>query len=490
MQEMASVQVETQAHIPAYADWLDAQDLRGVYRYEETALKVLQHGYDATRWNLKTPAYLVGLDAIFDVYPDARMVWTHRDPADVVVSVSSLNAALHQVMTKDVDRVAVAHHWLERLGGMVDRAMAYLDEHPDAPITHLHYRDLLDDPVGSVERVYADLGFELDDDAKAAVVAATEHHRQDKHGRHRYQGEDFDLTPGDDPGALRRLLREVRHVKFGITMFPTDKSIGSIELARACEERGFASLYVPGAHPHPRQPGDAGAGGRAAGRGVLPLARPVRRARRGRRGHRRRLRFGTGIALVAQRDPIVLAKEVASLDFVSGGRFVFGIGFGWNVEELADHGVAFGDRRAVVQERVEAMKAIWTQDEAGYSGRARRLPADLLLAEAGPAAAPADPHRRRWRPEAVRGHRRLRRRLDPDRWWRRQQADAGCCTRPWRRSGRDPDRLTIVPFGVLPDPGKLAYYEESGFQEVVFRVPPAPEAKVLEILDRLAADFL
>src|SRR4029453_16196318 len=72
------------------------------------------------------------------------------------------------------------------------------------------------------------------------------------------------------------------------------------------------------------------------------------------------LRFGTGIALVAQRDPIVTAKEVASLDFVSGGRFVFGIGFGWNVEELADHGVEFKDRRTVVQERVAAMKALWT----------------------------------------------------------------------------------------------------------------------------------
>ena len=193
MHEMTSMQIETQAHIPAYAEWMDQQDLRSVYRYEELALKVLQDGYDSTRWNLKTPAYLAGLDAIFDVYPNARMVWTHRDPADVVVSVSSLNAALHQVMMKDVDPVVVGHHWLERLGGMVDRALAYLDEHPDAPITHLHYSELTSDPVGAVERVYGDLGFELDDEAKAAVTAATQHHRQDKHGRHRYKGEDFDL---------------------------------------------------------------------------------------------------------------------------------------------------------------------------------------------------------------------------------------------------------------------------------------------------------
>ena len=138
---------------------------------------MLQHGYDSRRWNLKTPAYLMGFDAIFEVYPEARMVWTHRDPAEVVVSVSSLNAALHRVMCRDVDRVVVAHHWLERLAGMVDRAMAYLYALPDAPITHLHYGDLTADPVGSVERVYADLGFELDDEARTAVTAATRHHR-------------------------------------------------------------------------------------------------------------------------------------------------------------------------------------------------------------------------------------------------------------------------------------------------------------------------
>src|SRR6185436_172271 len=121
-------------------------------------------------------------------------------PADVGVSLSSLNAALHQVMTNDPDPVVVAHHWLERLGGMVDRALAYLDEHPDAPITHLHYSELTTDPVGSVERVYTDLGFELDDRAQAAVTAATQHHRQDKHGRHRYREEDFGLS--------REMIRE------------------------------------------------------------------------------------------------------------------------------------------------------------------------------------------------------------------------------------------------------------------------------------------
>jgi len=276
-------------------------------------------------------------------------------------------------------------------------------------------------------------------------------------------------------------------MKFGITMFPTDKSIGVIEMAKACEERGFASLYFP-EHTHipasRATPAPAGE----------PLAEEYYRsldpfvALGAVAAATTNLRFGTGIALVAQRDPIVLAKEVASLDFVSGGRFVFGIGFGWNVEELADHGVAFKDRRAVVQERVEAMKAIWTQDEAAYAGEFVDFPPTfswpkpvqtphppiLIGGGGGPKlfeaiAAYADG----WIPIGGAG----------------VNKNLPALHEAMEKVGRDPAELTIVPFGVMPDPGKLAYYEESGFQEVVFRVPPAPEAKVLEILDRLATDF-
>lgn len=195
VQEMTSVQVETQAFIPSYAAWIDAQDLHAVYEYERQVLQVLQHGYDVARWNLKTPAYLLGLDVLFDTYPDAGMVWTHRDPAAVVASVASLNTALHRVSSDHVDREAVARHWCERLGVMVDRAMAWLDAHPDAHLTHLDYRDLVGDPVGSVARVYADLGHELDDDARTHVSAWMDTHPQDLHGRHVYDIADFGLTP-------------------------------------------------------------------------------------------------------------------------------------------------------------------------------------------------------------------------------------------------------------------------------------------------------
>jgi probable F420-dependent oxidoreductase len=272
-------------------------------------------------------------------------------------------------------------------------------------------------------------------------------------------------------------------VQYGLTMFPTDLSIGPIELARAAEERGFASLYVP-EHTHiptsRATPSPAGE----------PLAEEYKRSLdpfvvlTAAAAVTERLRVGTGIALVAQRDPIVTAKEVASLDLVSGGRFVFGIGFGWNVEELADHGVAFADRRAVVAERVAAMKALWTQDEASFSGEHVRFdstwswpkpvqqphPPILLGGGGGPKlfeaiAAYGDG----WMPIGGAGVRRQLPELH----------------RVVEAAGRDPAELTVIPFGVMPDPGKLEYYAEIGFEEVVFRVPSAPEAKVLEILDRL-----
>lgn len=195
VQEMVSVQLETQGHVPSYGAWIDAQDLHGVYEYERTVLQLLQHGYEVDRWNLKTPAYLLALDVIWDVYPDARMVWTHRDPAEVVASIASLNTALHRVMSYEVDPVVVGHHWLERLGRMVDRALAYLDEHPDAPITHLPYAELVADPVAAVERVYADFGVELSEQARTAMAAWAASRPQDHHGRHRYRAEDFDLDP-------------------------------------------------------------------------------------------------------------------------------------------------------------------------------------------------------------------------------------------------------------------------------------------------------
>ena len=274
-------------------------------------------------------------------------------------------------------------------------------------------------------------------------------------------------------------------MKFGITMFPTDLSIGPIELARACEERGFVSLYVP-EHTHiPASRTTPAPAGEPLGeeyyRSLDPFVALTAAA-----AVTERLRVGTGIALVAQRDPIVTAKSVASLDLVSNGRFVFGIGFGWNVEELVDHGVAFADRRAVVKERVEAMKALWTEEQAAYSGQHVDFPATfswpkpvqrphppvLLGGGGGPKLfeAIAD-YADGWMPIGGAGVRQALPQLHA----------------AMEAAGRDPAELTIIPFGVMADAGKIDYYAEIGFDEVVFRVPPAPADVVLPIMDRLAS---
>jgi probable F420-dependent oxidoreductase len=156
-------------------------------------------------------------------------------------------------------------------------------------------------------------------------------------------------------------------MKYGLVMFPTDYSIRPDELARAAEERGFESLFFP-EHTHipasRRTPYPAG--------GELPkeyfhshdpfvalsMAAAVTK----------KIKLATGICLVIERDPIVTAKEVASLDRLSGGRFLFGVGAGWNIEEMENHGTDPRRRFGLMRERVEAMKAIWTQDEASYHG--------------------------------------------------------------------------------------------------------------------------
>jgi probable F420-dependent oxidoreductase len=159
-------------------------------------------------------------------------------------------------------------------------------------------------------------------------------------------------------------------MKFGIAIFPTDYAISVTELAPAVEARGFESFFVaehthiPSRRNTPR-PGDARTSDLPPHYWhtldpfvALTAAAVVTKT----------LRIGTGICLVVEHDPIDLAKQVASIDHLSGGRFIFGVGGGWNREEMANHGTAFATRWKLMRERIEAMKAIWTQDEAEYRG--------------------------------------------------------------------------------------------------------------------------
>jgi probable F420-dependent oxidoreductase len=154
----------------------------------------------------------------------------------------------------------------------------------------------------------------------------------------------------------------------GIAMFVTDRTVAPDELARLVEEHGFESLFVPD-HTHipvsRRTP--FGGGGELPGyytRILDPFVALTAAA-----AATDRLRVGTGVLLVPEHDPIVTAKAVATLDLLSGGRVMFGVGAGWNVEEMENHGTDPATRFRLMRERVEAMKAIWTQDEASYQGR-------------------------------------------------------------------------------------------------------------------------
>jgi len=156
-------------------------------------------------------------------------------------------------------------------------------------------------------------------------------------------------------------------MEFGAAIFFTDYAMGPVELGGALEERGFESLWAP-EHSH------------------IPLSRQSPFPQGGDLPKKyydvmdpfvtlaaaavatTRLKVGTGICLVVQRDPIQTAKQVASLDQISGGRLLFGIGAGWNAEEMADHGTVFASRFTLMRERVEAMKAIWTQSTPEYHG--------------------------------------------------------------------------------------------------------------------------
>ena len=274
-------------------------------------------------------------------------------------------------------------------------------------------------------------------------------------------------------------------MRFGVTMFPTDLSIGVVELARAAEERGFDSLWLP-EHTH------------------IPVARktpwPVDPSRplpdfyaraldpfvglAAAAAATERLRLGTGILLAAQRDPIVTAKAVASLDHVSGGRVALGIGFGWNEDEMNDHGVEYRDRRARAREHVLAMRRLWEDDEASFDGEyvrfapswswpkpvQSRLPV-LVGGAAGPKlfdhiAEYGDG----WVPIGGRGLSEALPRL-------RERVAA---------EGRDPSTLEIVPLGTLPDHGKLDHYEDIGVTECVFNLPSSSPGDVELILDRFA----
>jgi probable F420-dependent oxidoreductase len=156
-------------------------------------------------------------------------------------------------------------------------------------------------------------------------------------------------------------------VKFGVAIFPTEYAISMTELAPSAEDLGFESLWVA-EHSHiPTSRQSPWPGGAELPKHYWHTMDPFVALTAAALASRS-IRVATGICLLIQRDPIHTAKETASLDALSGGRFIFGIGGGWNREEMADHGTDFGKRWQLLREKTEAIKAIWTEDVAEYHG--------------------------------------------------------------------------------------------------------------------------
>ena len=276
-------------------------------------------------------------------------------------------------------------------------------------------------------------------------------------------------------------------MEFGAAIFFTDYSIAPAELAMALEERGFDSLWAA-EHSHiPTSRRTPLPGGGELARRYYDVMDPFVTLTAA-AGATRRLKFGTGVCLVIQRDTIQTAKLVASIDQVSGGRFLFGIGGGWNAEEMEDHGTVYATRFKKMREQVEAMKAIWTQEKPEYHGDIVDFPPmqtwpkpvqqphpPVIVGGAFPwAARRAIRYGDGWIPLA--GGARYGDPLDYLPRFHRMAEEAG----------RDPQSLSVTVGGAPEDPDVLQRYRDLGVARVNFPVPPARREEILPVLDRLA----
>ena len=272
---------------------------------------------------------------------------------------------------------------------------------------------------------------------------------------------------------------------FGVSMFPTDYAIQPAPLAKEAEDRGFESLWFP-EHTHiPTSRQSPWPGG-----GDLPQeywhTHDPFVALASAAGATEHIMLGTGILLVPEHDVIVCAKSSASLDMVSNGRLILGIGAGWNAEELQNHGWAFKDRWNVTRESVLAWRELWTKDEPEFHGEfidfdpvwsypkpvQENGPKVLLGAQSKWAFDRVVDYCDGWLPIAARGDMRS------DMEQLKAAAD---------RAERPMDTIQCTIFGVGPNPQQVTDLIEIGFERIIFGLPPAPAETVIPLLDRYAA---
>ncbi len=194
--QFASYEFVTTFPVPAYWAWLRQQDLRTSYEIQHDMLQHLQSGYGGDHWILKTPSHLMWLDTLLDVFPDALLVHTHRDPTTVLASVSSLMFHFRSAFSDDVDPHEVGRDQLDAWAWALQRTIAVRDQLPDDRVVDVHFADTLRDPVGTVTRIHDHFGIEMTDRAVDGVHAYLAANPRDKHGHHDYQLSDFGLHEG------------------------------------------------------------------------------------------------------------------------------------------------------------------------------------------------------------------------------------------------------------------------------------------------------
>lgn len=271
---------------------------------------------------------------------------------------------------------------------------------------------------------------------------------------------------------------------YGVAMFPTDYSITPAQLAVAAEERGFGSLWFP-EHSHiPTSRKSPWPGGGELPKQYYDVLDPFV-ALGSAASVTKRIKLCTGICLIIQRDPIHLAKEVATLDQISHGRVILGIGAGWNAEEMADHGTVFETRFKLMRERVEALKTIWTESKPEYHGEFVDFP--QMMTWPKPVQKPHPPiyvgggfpHGAKralaygdgWMPVGGRG--------DLTQFGPRFRQLAA-------EAGREPDSVNLTCFGAPHDKDGVTKHKDAGYDRCVFMLPSEGPDEVLPQLDALA----
>ncbi len=274
-------------------------------------------------------------------------------------------------------------------------------------------------------------------------------------------------------------------MRIGVFYFPSDYGIEPGELGAALEERGYDSLFVC-EHTHiPVSRKTPFPGGGELPKRYIHTHDPFV-ALSFAAAATKKLWLGTGICLVTQRDPIVTAKTVASLDRLSNGRFIFGIGAGWNVDEMENHGTQYKTRFKLMRERILAMQAMWTQEKAEFHGDMVNF--DPLWCYPKPAQRP-------WPPILLGGESdyTLRRVVEfCDGWFPRGGGDFDPALAVKRlngvaqEAGRDPATLQITVFRAPAEAAALAAYRDAGIQSALLEVPDLSRDEILRLLDKHA----